>query len=45
MTAEVKVLYVDVDDAYVPAVIEGTRSWKNASEVEVIVIEPVLFHW
>lgn len=32
-----------MEDAYVPAVMEELKSLKNAREVEVTVIEPILF--
>lgn len=36
-------MYVVVEDAYVPAVIEELKSLKNVREVEVTVMEPSLF--
>jgi len=38
------VVYVEDEEAYVPAVIEESKSLKNAKEIEVTVIEPFLFH-
>ncbi len=43
-TALYIVVYVLEAESYVPAVTEGTRSLKNAREVEVTVIEPVVCH-
>lgn len=42
--AEVRLLYVDEPDAYVPVAIPGEKSLKNAWLVAVMVILPILFH-
>ncbi len=44
MTALKRVLYVEVEEEYVPVVIEESRASKKAKEVEVTVIDPTLFH-
>lgn len=43
--AEVRLLYVDEPDAYVPVAIPGEKSLKNVWLVAVMVILPILFHW
>ena len=40
LTAVVRVLYVEVEEAYVPAVMEESNCWKKASEVEVTLRPP-----
>jgi hypothetical protein len=42
--AEVRVVYVELEDAYVPVVTLDMKSLKNAREVEVTVNDPCLFH-
>ena len=37
-------VYVEVEEAYVPVVTEESRSWKKAREVEVTVMDPRRFH-
>jgi hypothetical protein len=38
------VLYVEVEEAYVPVVVEESRSLKKAREVDVTVMDPIRFH-
>jgi hypothetical protein len=44
LTALYRILYVEDEESYVPVAIEELKSWKNANEVEVTVIEPCSFH-
>ncbi len=37
-------VYAEVEEAYVPVVIEESRSLKKAREVEVTVMDPRRFH-
>lgn len=39
-----RVEYVDVEEAYVPAVTDDKKSLKNERETEVTVMDPCLFH-
>jgi hypothetical protein len=43
LTALYKVVYVDVEEAYVPAVTDELKSSKKAREVDVTVIYPCSF--